>query len=102
MQQPTSVITNTAPVAAATTNDNPMLAQMFAQMQAMQNQMNQLANNNKATKTKKVATHYCWTHGYTITDKQTSKNCDKRAPGHQEEATMTNRMGGSANRKPTD
>ena len=39
--------------------------------------------------------HYCWTHGVTFTNSHTSANCRNRAQGHQETATLENRMGGS-------
>ena len=39
---------------------------------------------------------YCWTHGITRgTSQHTSGTCKKRADGHQTEATLYNRMGGS-------
>jgi len=39
--------------------------------------------------------NYCWTHGCDLHLKHTSKTCKNRAPGHKEEATLHNRMGGS-------
>lgn len=39
---------------------------------------------------------YCWTHGRTRNKLHTSKTCRTRAEGHQNEATLDNRMGGSA------
>jgi len=40
--------------------------------------------------------YYCWTHGFKVRadGSHTSKTCTRRRPGHQEEATATNRMGG--------
>ena len=40
--------------------------------------------------------YYCWTHGFKVrTDgSHTSMTCTRRRPGHQENATATNRMGG--------
>ena len=40
-------------------------------------------------------TSYCWTHGCTHTKNHTSQNCRNKAEGHQSEATLHNRMGGS-------
>ena len=41
-------------------------------------------------------THYCWSHGFRVKPdgSHTSKTCSRRRPGHQENATATNRMGG--------
>ena len=41
------------------------------------------------------STSYCWTHGRTKNKKHTSATCRNRAEGHKEEATLTNKMGGS-------
>ena len=38
------------------------------------------------------AIHYCWTHGQTG---HKSDTCRSKAPGHQDAATATNKMGGS-------
>jgi len=40
--------------------------------------------------------HYCWTHGFRVKPdgSHTSKTCTRRRPGHKEEATANNRMGG--------
>ena len=43
---------------------------------------------------------YCWTHGYLVTKNHTSKTCRQRKPGHQEEATRDNNMGGNQDGKP--
>ena len=37
---------------------------------------------------------YCWTHGNTY---HTSAQCKKKATGHQDRATATNKMGGKEN-----
>jgi hypothetical protein len=34
---------------------------------------------------------YCWTHGNTY---HSSDKCRNKAPGHQDKATATNKMGG--------
>jgi hypothetical protein len=53
-------------------------------------------NNNGGNRSngKRNRTKYCWTHGACAHD---SKDCNPntRAPGHQDDATMANKMGGS-------
>ena len=54
-----------------------------------------LANlKGKQPKLPKIVTFdkYCWTHGPQASND--SKKCNRRAEGHQEEATDANRMGG--------
>ena len=43
---------------------------------------------------------YCWSHGYKVGPGHNSKTCNKRKPGHKEEATRDNPMGGSEAGKP--
>jgi hypothetical protein len=43
---------------------------------------------------------YCWTHGYAVTKNHNSQNCRTKGPGHKEEATRDNNMGGSQRGKP--
>ena len=40
--------------------------------------------------------NYCWTHGFDICDSHTGKTCMHPADGHKKDATLRNRMGGSA------
>ena len=42
-----------------------------------------------------TSTWYCWTHGRTFSESHTSKTCRNRREGHQENATLHNKMGGS-------
>ena len=37
---------------------------------------------------------YCWTHGLLRSASHTSKNCNFKKDGHQDDATLTNQMGG--------
>lgn len=46
-------------------------------------------NRNKNNKS------YCWTHGRTRNNGHTSKTCRNQADGHESEATLDNKMGGS-------
>lgn len=38
---------------------------------------------------------YCWTHGFKVGNKHSSKTCNRRYEGHKEEATFEDNMGGS-------
>jgi hypothetical protein len=38
--------------------------------------------------------NYCWSHGYQVGLAHISANCTKKAPGHKDEATKDNIMGG--------
>ena len=44
--------------------------------------------------------NYCWTHGYRVGNKHTSATCQNKVPGHQDQATHDNTMGGSLANKP--
>jgi hypothetical protein len=39
--------------------------------------------------------NYCWSHGYQVGMNHTSANCTKKAPGHKDETTKDNIMGGA-------
>jgi hypothetical protein len=43
---------------------------------------------------------YCHTHGYKVNKKHNSLTCRTKAPGHKDEATRENNMGGNQNGKP--
>jgi hypothetical protein len=38
---------------------------------------------------------YCWTHGFSVTKNHTSQNCHTKGPGHKDDATRENTMGGN-------
>ena len=44
---------------------------------------------------------YCWSHGYLVDPRHNSKNCRNKKPGHQDNATRADNMGGSQHGKPT-
>lgn len=48
---------------------------------------------NNASRPRSDTSKYCWTHG---ASNHTSSECERRAPGHQANATLTNRMRGSS------
>jgi hypothetical protein len=39
--------------------------------------------------------NYCWTHGHRVSQHHTSATCGSKAPGHKDDATAANTMGGS-------
>jgi hypothetical protein len=39
--------------------------------------------------------NYCWTHGHRVSQHYTSATCGSKAPGHKDDATGANTMGGS-------
>ena len=41
---------------------------------------------------------YCWSHGITRNRRHNSKTCKRKKEGHQDDATLNNRMGGSNER----
>ena len=41
-----------------------------------------------------MAKGYCWTHGVICNNKHMSATCKNKAMGHQDTATMQNKMGG--------
>jgi hypothetical protein len=59
-----------------------------------------VANANNTTRTPDVLVdtvpmYYCWSHGLGFNEKHDSKTCNNKKEGHQETATIKNRMGGS-------
>lgn len=45
-----------------------------------------------------ITTHYCWSHGLIFGSRRglhNSQTCRTRAPGHREDATLTNMLGGN-------
>lgn len=60
-----------------------------------------VANNTATTPTAQVITndgvrmYYCWTHGLGTNSNHTSASCQRKAEGHQDDATVTNMQGGN-------
>jgi hypothetical protein len=46
--------------------------------------------------------NYCWTHGHRCSEQHMSATCGNKAPGHKDEATCSNTMGGSEKNKGWD
>jgi hypothetical protein len=77
-----------------------LVAALLAHNQA--NVVNAPASNSLCAVTSPAPTAldpmgYCWTHGSTLNSSHNSCTCLKRADGHQEQATVSNKMGGSTN-----
>ena len=56
------------------------------------------SQNNAPTQTRKKPRKYCWTHGWCA---HAGVDCNAKADGHQDEATLQNRMGGSTKNCPS-
>ncbi len=54
-----------------------------------------LAPPKACSATRPFPGNYCWTHGHKVNQTHTSATCTHRAPGHKEDATTANTMGGS-------
>ena len=91
---------------AALTNNNNDLAKQLAEAMAAIKALQQQQQSGTISDTKKPNlprnTNYCWTHGYKVSRRHDSANCNHPADGHQKLATRDNLMGGStAGRTPT-
>ena len=67
-----------------------LTAQLQAEVQTLKSGKQQKINNKYEK--------YCWTHG--IKCGHSSRECLKKAPGHQDEATEANKMGGRETKWP--
>ena len=97
-------------VANATTQNQEILPKLLEQMQqmkllmeSMQTQMsnssNNSNNNNSINSNQRQQrrtpnrSYYCWTHGACAHE---GRHCNRKADGHKDEATFSNKMGGSS------
>ena len=104
-----------ANLAAASATDRDTLADLT---NAVSNLTNQLAEKDKlitslklqlndcrgttnarGTKTPLDPQGHCWTHGHKVSHAHNSSTCRNKAPGHQDQATRANTMGGSTKGK---
>ena len=111
---PTDTALALANLASATVLDRATVAnltavnkQLIAQVADLQNKLNEAytqmhnicLNVQPTNNTKKPLSeqNYCWTHGFKVKSNgtHTSATCTRRKDGHKEEATSTNRLGGS-------
>ena len=110
-------------LALTATNDTTVLQQLTAANLALMTTVSVLTATNKklmeaaARKGTPVATtsgggprlakhpfagNYCWTHGHRISKEHTSATCAHKAPGHRDDATTVNTLGGSEKDKGWD
>ena len=59
------------------------------------NNNNRNRNNRQYRPRNTPQIFYCWSHGVTNGEHHTSSNCSNKKQGHQDNATILNRMGGS-------
>ena len=86
-------------VDAQTSQITALMAAMMDQ-QLPENNSNARRNNprkegNQQGKSTDKPKSYCWSHGVTRNMDHNSRTCDNQHTGHQSEATLDNRMGGS-------
>ena len=104
---------NKAPVASvhnSETTNLTALSLITSSVSDLQQQLADLKHKNKQLRnkhnrrpcTRRVNGNYCWTHGYRVGNKHNSATCQNKAPGHQDNATCENTMGGSKANKPTN
>ena len=73
------------------------------QLADLKRENEQLCNKKtRRPRTQRDNGNYCWTHGYHVGSKHTSATCQNKAPGHQDNATHENTMGGSETKNPTN
>jgi hypothetical protein len=87
-------------------NERSTINQLRQEMTSMRTLIEQLQHKNTPLPRNRQRRQfvdqggYCWTHGYAVTKNHTSQNCRTKGPGHKEEATRDNQMGGSQRGKP--
>ena len=70
---------------------SPQYGQSVTTLQAGYNATTNLSHSSQDVNLK---CSYCWSHGLYFNSTHNSKTCNKKLPGHQEEATLFNMMGG--------
>ena len=77
--------------ASSVTSSNVSNAELLTLIQQLQQQLATQTPDPKKP-SKRIITNYCWTHGACG---HPSKLCRNKKPGHQDEATFDDKMGGS-------
>jgi hypothetical protein len=84
------------------TQANATLTSQLTDMKAMLQSMSDQIKNLQSTQPRQYdrtydrnSEHYCWSHGRTRNPNHISSNCRNKKPGHKDDATLHNRMGGS-------
>ena len=73
-----------------------LLKEMKSKMSQLESKLDKLLQTSSKTPTyDRSSENYCWSHGRTFNHNHTSKNCRFQKPGHKEDATLHNKMGGS-------
>ena len=102
---------NKAPVASvhnSDTTNSTALSSITSSVSDLQQQLADLKRENEQLRNKHIRrprtrrdkSNYCWTHGYRVGNKHNSATCQNKTPGHQDNATRENTMGGSQANKP--
>jgi hypothetical protein len=88
--------------------DNKMLTKILNRFESFEKNVNERfkaiskpVGDEKPPWVHKDTGSYCHTHGYKVNKKHNSLTCRTKAPGHKDEATRANNMGGSQVGKPT-
>ena len=84
------------------------LSSVTTSLTELQQQLKELKQENASLRNSRLRRprlrhdngNYCWTHGYRVGNKHTSATCQNKAPGHKDQATRNNTMGGSLANKP--
>ena len=89
----------TATALSSITSSITDLRQQVADLKRENEQLRQ--RQPRRPRTRRDNGNYCWTHGYRVGNQHTSATCQNKAPGHQDNATRANTMGGSETNKPS-
>ena len=103
---------NKPPIASVTNSDattSTALSSVTGSIVDLQKQIADLQRENtqlrqqqpQCPRTRRNNGNYCWTHGYRVGNKHTSATGQNKAPGHQDNATREDTMGGSEANKPS-
>ncbi len=104
VKRPSDVSTITTATAtqsanAANTKQLDRFEEMFSILTARLEKMENA--QKKPRQPRKDYGGYCWSHGYLVKADHTSHTCRNKKPGHKDEATRDNNMGGSQVGKPS-
>ena len=87
----TPTFTTQASSVTSNRTDNVSNAELLRLIQQLQQQLN-TQPPEKPKSSKRVVTHYCWTHGACA---HPSHLCRNKKEGHRDDATLDNKLGGS-------
>ena len=98
-----SVTNSDATNATALSSNTSSVTDLQQQVADLKRENDQLHQKQpRRPRTRRDNGNYCWTHGYLVGNKHTSATCQNKAPGHQDNATRANTMGGSEANKPSN